>query len=202
MQTHQQRAEVVPAAASGSPVGEEKGLARLTDSRGAAPGDRHHRRLLRREGTAALIEAQGFRFWAVSLHLKSGCFTDNDLTARDDCRTLARQIPVLEEWLDTKAATGIPVVLMGDFNRRLDRAVDVVRDDLDDGDPVDLFKVPHRQPLPCTAFSATPTVSIDYVIVTEPFWELVRVPEVPKLDVADAQLSDHCPVFVEVVLAE
>ena len=155
-----------------------------------------------REGTAALLDANGFRFWAVALHLKSGCFTDNDLTQRSDCRTLARQIPVLEDWIDAKSALGLPVVLLGDFNRRLDRGVDVVREDLDDNDPVDLFKVPHRQDLVCTAFNSAPTTSIDYVIVNEALWDLVRVPDIPKLDVADPQISDHCPVFVDVTLSE
>jgi putative transposase len=30
----------------------------------------------------------------------------------------------------------------------------------------------------------------------------VRVPEVPKLDVASARISDHCPVFVDLTLSE
>lgn len=155
-----------------------------------------------REGTAALLNAGGFPFWVASVHLKSGCFTDNDLTQRPDCRTLARQIPVLEDWLDGKSAAGQAVAVMGDFNRRLDRGGDVVREDLDDNDPVDLFKVPHMQELVCTAFSATPSVSIDYILANEALWERVTVPDIPKLDVHSGQVSDHCPVFVDLVTAE
>nr|WP_254446818.1 endonuclease [Ruegeria sp. HKCCD8929] len=129
-----------------------------------------------REGTAALIDINGTRLWVASIHLKSGCFTENDLTQRDDCRTLAKQIPILEDWIDEKSASGAMVALLGDFNRQIDRGSDVVRQDLDDGTPVDLFKVPHRQYLVCSAFSAVPRTSIDYVIVNEALWEFVSVP--------------------------
>ena len=66
-----------------------------------------------REGTAALIEADGVRFWVASIHLKSRCFSDNDLTSSSDCRTLAKQIPILEDWMDEKSRAGEGVVLMG-----------------------------------------------------------------------------------------
>ena len=155
-----------------------------------------------REGIAALIDVDGFRFWAASLHMKSGCFFDNDLTQRDDCRTLAKQIPILEDWIDEKSAAGWPLALLGDFNRRLDRGSDTVRQDLDDLDPVDLFRIPHRQELVCTAFSPMPQNSIDYVIVNQSLWESTQVPAEPKLDVADPKVSDHCPVFIDVGLSD
>jgi endonuclease/exonuclease/phosphatase family metal-dependent hydrolase len=155
-----------------------------------------------REGTAALIEVGGTRLWAVSLHLKSGCHFDKDLTERADCRTLARQLPILEDWLDEKSEAGLPGALLGDFNRRLDRGSDVVREELDDIDPVDLFKVPHHQELTCSAFSPSPQVAIDYVIVNEALWEQVRVPDMPNIDVPSPQISDHCPVFVDVYLSD
>ena len=155
-----------------------------------------------REGIAALVDVEGFRFWAASLHLKSGCFFDNDLTQRDDCRTLAKQIPILEDWIDEKSSDGWPLALLGDFNRRLDRGSDTVRQDLDDLDPVDLFKVPHRQELVCTAFNPTPQTSIDYVIVNQALWESVQVPAEPKLDFVNPKISDHCPVFIDVSLPD
>ena len=153
-----------------------------------------------REGVAALVDLDGTPVWIASLHLKSGCFTDNDLTARADCRTLARQLPILEEWIDEKSEAGFPVALLGDFNRQLDRGSDIVRADLDDNQPTDLFKVPHRQRLLCQSFQPAPRTSIDYVIVNELLWENVTVPDTPKFDLTDPQISDHCPVFIDIVL--
>ncbi|MEL6965368.1 MAG: endonuclease [Pseudomonadota bacterium] len=155
-----------------------------------------------REGIAALIDVDGFRFWAASLHMKSGCFFDNDLTRRDDCRTLAKQIPILEDWIDEKSAAGWPVALLGDFNRRLDRGHDTVREDLDDLDPVDLFKIPHRQELMCSTFSKQPRTSIDYIIVNQALWAFTHVSAIPNLDIANPVISDHCPVFIDVRLPD
>lgn len=154
-----------------------------------------------REGTAALIDIDGFQFWAASIHLKSGCFTDNDLSEREACQMLARQIPILEDWIDRKSSQGQAVVLLGDFNRQLDRGIDQVRADLDDDDPVELFKLPHRQELVCEAFRPGPQVSIDYVIFNELLWENVRVPETPKFDFSDPKISDHCPVFADIAVS-
>ena len=151
-----------------------------------------------REGTAALIDVAGQRFWAASIHLKSGCFETNNLGSDGSCRTLAKQIPILEDWLDAKSLAGERVALLGDFNRQLDRGIDVIRQDLDDNDPVDIFKVPHRQKSLCEAFKPTPRVSIDYVLLNEAMWEFVSVPAEPKLNFSDRQISDHCPVFVDV----
>jgi hypothetical protein len=39
---------------------------------------------------------------------------------------------------------GSRLPLLGDFNRRLDRGSDVVREEVDDNEPVDLSKVPHH----------------------------------------------------------
>ncbi|WP_305988084.1 endonuclease [Roseibium sp. MMSF_3544] len=153
-----------------------------------------------REGTAVLLEVDGEEIWVASIHLKSGCFSDNNLNSSGTCRTLAKQIPLLEDWLDRKSEAEQKVALLGDFNRQIDRANDVVRKDLDDGKPVDMFKVPHRQQLPCTAFNPSARTSIDYVIINEPLWAYVTVPPTPKFDFSDPQISDHCPVFVDVKL--
>ena len=87
--------------------------------------------------------------------------------------------------------------LWGDFNRRLDRGNDVVRQDLDDDDPVDVFKIPHKQKLVCSAFNPQAHTSIDYVLLNEKLWEFATVPDTPKLDFSNRRISDHCPVFVD-----
>ncbi|MBM4218061.1 MAG: hypothetical protein FJ171_00145 [Gammaproteobacteria bacterium] len=86
---------------------------------------------------------RGFRLLAV--HLKASCNRDPLSDARDDCRILQRQVPVLEEWIDRRARAGEAFGVVGDFNRRFDREQAAARDaqgavvamwpEIDDGDP-------------------------------------------------------------------
>jgi endonuclease/exonuclease/phosphatase family metal-dependent hydrolase len=87
--------------------------------------------------------AREFRLLAV--HLKASCSRDSLTAARDDCRILQRQVPVLEEWIDRRARAHEAFGVAGDFNRRFDRERATARDaagavvamwpELDDGDP-------------------------------------------------------------------
>lgn len=81
----------------------------------------------------------------LAVHLKSACNRDPLTSARDDCRTLQQQVPVLEHWIDERARNGDAFAVVGDFNRRFDRERDSARDahgriaamwpELDDGEP-------------------------------------------------------------------
>ena len=66
----------------------------------------------------------------LAVHLKSGCFNG---VIGDACQTLQRQIPVLERWVDARAAEPVRFAVLGDFNRRLARADDILWADIDDG---------------------------------------------------------------------
>ena len=57
----------------------------------------------------------------LSVHLKSGCARDSLDSARPNCGVLARQVPVLERWIDAQAAENKPFAVLGDFNRDLRR---------------------------------------------------------------------------------
>jgi endonuclease/exonuclease/phosphatase family metal-dependent hydrolase len=98
----------------------------------------------------------------LAVHLKSGCSRDPLTRDSDDCRTLQRQVPVLEEWIDARAAEGRRFAVLGDFNRRFDREFPPGRDrrghivamwpELDDGKPpeADLTDPREEGPaLPC-----------------------------------------------------
>jgi endonuclease/exonuclease/phosphatase family metal-dependent hydrolase len=84
-------------------------------------------------------------FRLLAVHLKSACNRDPLTEARDDCRILQRQVPVLEEWIDRRALAGDAFGVVGDFNRRFDRELEAARDakgaivalwpELDDGEP-------------------------------------------------------------------
>lgn len=81
----------------------------------------------------------------LAVHLKASCNHDPLTAARDDCRLLQRQVPVLEDWIDRRARAGEAFGVVGDFNRRFDRERGVARDargaiaalwpEIDDGDP-------------------------------------------------------------------
>ena len=59
----------------------------------------------------------------LSVHLKSFCHQDDldNVSASDntDCGKLKRQIPILESWIEARAQEGVPLVVLGDFNRRM-----------------------------------------------------------------------------------
>jgi endonuclease/exonuclease/phosphatase family metal-dependent hydrolase len=81
----------------------------------------------------------------LAVHLKSACNRDPLTSGRPDCRTLQRQVPVLEEWIDGRARAGEAFAVIGDFNRRFDRERVAARDgsgatvalwpEIDDGEP-------------------------------------------------------------------
>ena len=92
-----------------------------------------------------LYPGTGREIRLLAVHLKSGCNRDPLTTDRDACRTLQAQVPVLESWIDARAAEGLPFAVLGDFNRRFDRVSAPARDgagrivallpEIDDADP-------------------------------------------------------------------
>ncbi len=83
----------------------------------------------------------------LSIHLKSACNRDLLSSSRPECRTLQRQVPVLEDWIDRRARAGVPFAVLGDFNRRFDREKGPALDahgriaemwpEIDDGEPAE-----------------------------------------------------------------
>ena len=91
---------------------------------------------------------------------------------------------------------------MGDFNRVFNRANEPLWRELDDRDPrtLDLFMVPYRQALVCSGHSPEPDRSIDYVVLNKRLWAWAEPCDSPKLDVLGKNVSDHCPVFLDLRL--
>ena len=63
----------------------------------------------------------------LSIHLKSGCTTDNLGSAGANCPALALQAPILNKWIKAKTDAGEPFVIMGDFNRVLGAPVEACK---------------------------------------------------------------------------
>lgn len=80
-----------------------------------------HARYTLRSGADVTLKLPGGFLRVLAVHLKSGCF-EGRLTYRRNraCETLARQVPPLRGWIAERRAEGVPFVIMGDFNRRMD----------------------------------------------------------------------------------
>ena len=108
----------------------------------------------------------------LGVHLKASCNRDALTTARDDCRLLQRQVPVLEAWIDARAAAKEAFGVIGDFNRRFDRERDPARDaqgaiaamwpEIDDGEPAgaDLVNPGEAHGAPTCTASACPSTTL------------------------------------------
>lgn len=154
-----------------------------------------------RPGLALELHVNGQAVTFLNVHLKAACASVTNNDARypgrlltDDveaCRVLNRQVPILENWIETVAQRSQRFVLMGDFNRRIDDEAalalprDQVRSDgsdparpnpvdatgsvktrylwqeLADGSP-DLFQVPLTTTDPaCTGFTG-----LDHIVIS------------------------------------
>jgi len=148
---------------------------------------------------------QSFRLLAV--HLKSGCHGDPITRISDACNKLRSQIPVLESWIDARAAEEIPFAVLGDFNRRFDDPDDTVWEDLDDAEPINADLSNPTIGLRSECWDGEFPLYIDHIVldrqttrwmVPDSFVQvLFDEPEQLK-DV----LSDHCPISVALMVAD
>jgi len=146
----------------------------------------------------------------LSVHLKSGCARDALDSARPSCVELARQVPFLERWIDAQAAEHKPFAVLGDFNRDLRQEPVGVSlwADIDDADPpgADLVNTAEGQTFQNCMPSQTFSGFIDYIVlsrdmarglIANSFGRALYRPR----DAARRKLSDHCPVFVKLDVA-
>jgi endonuclease/exonuclease/phosphatase family metal-dependent hydrolase len=147
----------------------------------------------------------------LSVHLKSGCARDALDASRPSCVELRRQVPLLEAWIDAQAAGHKPFAILGDFNRDLlhEPAGPSVWSDIDDSEPpaANLVNTAEGQTFQNCMPSQTFSGFIDYIILGRDMArglvpgsfgrEIYR----PK-DAARRKLSDHCPVFIRLKVAD
>jgi endonuclease/exonuclease/phosphatase family metal-dependent hydrolase len=147
----------------------------------------------------------------LSVHLKSGCARDPLDSTKPSCLELNRQLPALERWIDTRAAEQKPFAVLGDFNRDLRREPAGISmwAALDDADPpgADLVNTAQGQSFENCMPSQTFTGFIDYIIldhrmarglIDNSFGRLIYRPR----DAQRRKLSDHCPVFLRLKVAD
>lgn len=147
-----------------------------------------------------LVGTKPIRLLAV--HLKSGCNSGRSPTDRD-CPVLFDQLPIVEGWIDARAAKGETFAVLGDWNRRLAARGDAFYAEIDDADPpgADLALAAGDRAATCKARYRE---FIDHIVlgkhavriaVPDSFEEF-RYGGVPE----ERHPSDHCPISVKLGL--
>jgi endonuclease/exonuclease/phosphatase family metal-dependent hydrolase len=154
-----------------------------------------------RHGTRLDVTHNGQVIRMMSLHLKSGCFSNQN--SGEACALLASQIPILESWIDRAAQRPEPFILLGDFNRRFNEDADRVWADLDDSDPLglDLTAVTDEMPISCRDNDYRRF--IDHLVLDQRALRWFERSSFRHLTFRQAdravwdRISDHCPVIAD-----
>ena len=163
-----------------------------------------------RWGVDLTVSRGGRSLRLLNVHLKSRCFSRSLVVPPDrHCRKLARQIAPLEAWIDARWREGVPFVVLGDFNRAMDRygRRDHLWGAIDDGDPpgLELHRLPegrtpacwrgtrrhHRHPIDFFVFGARAWKRVDAASFREIVWTDADA------DPRRGLPSDHCPIAVD-----
>ncbi|MBE9604081.1 endonuclease/exonuclease/phosphatase family protein [Acetobacteraceae bacterium H6797] len=154
-----------------------------------------------RKGADITLELDGgSRLRLLSVHLKAGCSSGRLDDGDRDCETLAQQIPALAGWIAQRRQEGVPFMIMGDFNRRLNPR-DAVLNRLESAAP--LLHVNGGVSSPCWARGdGRGRPFIDHILAggAARGWVVpgsFKVAVFPEQDPRMRQrLSDHCPILV------
>jgi 5'-nucleotidase (lipoprotein e(P4) family) len=154
----------------------------------------------------------------LAVHLKSGCFAGSlaDAPPSTPCGALRKQVPVVERWVDARAAENARFAVLGDFNRRLELDAGLAAGD-DEARPEAVFQaLSDDQPkgavllratagqahVRCSPFDRHPPASIDNILVSRSLAALghltyARLP-FDGATAARHKFSDHCPAVLTI----
>jgi endonuclease/exonuclease/phosphatase family metal-dependent hydrolase len=170
---------------------------------------------VRRGAAVTIFPGEPREIRLLSVHLKSGCNRALLDSGRKPCRELARQVPLLEGWIDAQARASKRFAVLGDFNRDLLKDAGAARSkrgnllrlwaEIDDGDPpeADLTDAAQGQPFVRCAPGQKYSTYIDHIVLSRSLSKALipdsfsRVTYRP-VDAGHLKLSDHCPVSVRV----
>lgn len=152
-----------------------------------------------RSGADITLDLPGAKLRLLAVHLKTGCNHDRlsgaGVSISRVCETLYRQVAPLQGWIAQRREEGVPFVLLGDFNRRMD-GHDELLAALTRVAP--LTRATEGRGSPCWGGSSF----IDHILAggATRSWiipDSLRVMVYRETDeAAKNQLSDHCPVSV------
>ena len=163
-----------------------------------------------RWGVDLTVRRDGQSLRLLNVHLKSKCFARSLENPRDrHCRKLARQVEPLESWIDARWREGVPFVVLGDFNRAVDRhgRRDHLWGAIDDGRPpgLKLHRLPAgREPACWRGTSRHHRHPIDFFVFGARAWQRVDEASFRQIVWTDRDAdprrglpSDHCPISVD-----
>ncbi len=153
-----------------------------------------------RSGADITLDLPGGKLRLLAVHLKTGCNHDrlsgaHAASISRTCETLRRQVAPLQGWIAQRREEGVPFVLLGDFNRRMDGPDDLLAS-LTVAAP--LARATEGRGSPCWGGGSF----IDHILAggAARSW---MVPDSLRVmvyretgEAAKEQLSDHCPVSV------
>lgn len=148
-----------------------------------------------RSGADITLDWPGGHLRLLTLHLKSGCHDARLTGGGRICDTLRRQVAPLQGWVAQRHDEGVPFVLLGDFNRRMDGRDELLAA-LRAASP--LVRATEGWANPCWGGGGF----IDHILAggAARGWmqpETMRVMPFRETDIAmKERLSDHCAVSV------
>ncbi len=153
-----------------------------------------------RSGADITLDLPGGKLRLLAVHLKTGCHYGSlsgahGADASRACETLRRQVAPLQGWIAQRREEGVPFVVLGDFNRRMDRPEELWAA-LTTAAP--LARATEGRASPCWGGGSF----IDHILAggAARGWmapDSLRVMVYRETgDAAKEQLSDHCPVSV------
>ncbi|WP_206483646.1 endonuclease/exonuclease/phosphatase family protein [Thalassotalea sp. G2M2-11] len=163
----------------------------------------------------------------LAVHLKSGCFekaldgksvgamansTKNAKKNKRACEKLSKQIKPLESWIDQRAQENIPFIVIGDFNRRFSKDIELAHSEeaglwqaIDDEGSEDMWAPTLDKDSQC--WGGYYKDYIDHIVfdpkarqryVQGSFYQLVFDGKYSKK--LSRALSDHCPISIQLEL--
>jgi hypothetical protein len=169
----------------------------------------------------ATLSKDGSVIRLLVVHMKSGCAEDpiQEPSSNPNCPALSRQIPHLKNWIWNAHQTNVPVIVLGDFNRRLDReGADITQTDFWDiirgastpasTDDVVLTHVPTGKEFKCWPTQPAPQrFAIDFFVLNEKakaiadlssYWKWRYGKDLEEHTPQSRWPSDHCAIQLNV----
>ena len=154
-----------------------------------------------RNGTDLTVVVNGQPLRLLNVHLKSGCFDEPLSTPSNACTKLKAQLPILERWIDARAAANEPFLVLGDFNRRMS-AGEAFYAELDDGQPANADLTLATDGHASLCWGGAYSQLIDHLVLSRDATPWVIEGSFAQLDYEagdapfKATLSDHCAVSI------
>jgi endonuclease/exonuclease/phosphatase family metal-dependent hydrolase len=152
-----------------------------------------------RSGADITLHLDGRDLRILAVHLKKGCRDVPLARARSRaCRELEEQVAPLTEWITARKQEGVPFLILGDFNRWMDRD-DSFLAALDQAAP--LVRATEGHSSPCWGHEAF----IDHILAGGPARDWIQPDSLRVMVYQETErswqdrLSDHCPVSVQLV---